>query len=405
MSTTELSATAALARLTAAQTPIEAAQQEPLAAAYRRILAADLIAPSDLPAFDNAAMDGYALRAADLDGDRYTLHCVGNALAGRAFSGSLQAGQCVRIMTGAMLPVAADTVVMLEDVTVEADRIGLTRRIAVGSNVRRRAEHIAAGSVVLHAGRELGAHALGLAASIGAATLPLRRRLRVGCLSTGDELADAPQPLPPDGCYDGNRPLMLASCSAQGFEAIDLGICPDRADHLQQILAAACQRQLDAVLVSGGAAQGDADIVRQAGGIHFLNVNFRPGRGIATARLQGPARTLLLGLPGNSVACAVMLHLLAMPLLKHCAGGPASLPAHLPLALGAAAHVRGGRIDYRRGRYCTLADGSAGVLLLPEQGSAMLRTLVEADALVALGPQTDYQAGDRVPVLPLATLP
>lgn len=403
MTTAELSVDQAIAELIATLQPVEGIERVPTSAALARILAEDIASPLDLPAFDNAAMDGYALRAADLA--LPALQEIGTALAGHAFAGRVEAGTCVRIMTGAPLPAGADTVVMVEDTVREDGRVRIVHPPAAGANVRRRAEHLARGDVVLPSQRQLRASDLGLAAAIGCSELPVMRRLRVGLLSTGDELADPPAPLTAGAAYDANRPFLRASVERSGFAAIDLGICPDRSAEFERVLARVLADRLDAVVISGGAAQGDADIVRRAGGVRFVALNIRPGRGIAVANLtQSDHAMTLLGLPGNAVAAFVMFHLVARPVLLHLAGGIAAVPPSLPVPLAGPVHVRGGRIDYRRACFVRDSRGALTVAPLKDQGSAMLRTVVEADALIAVGPQSDYAAGEPVETIPLALL-
>lgn len=403
MTTAELSVDEAIAELIATLQPVEGIERVPTSAALARILAEDIASPLDLPAFDNAAMDGYALRAADLA--LPALREIGTALAGHAFAGRVEAGTCVRIMTGAPLPAGADTVVMVEDTVREDGRVRIVHPPAAGANVRRRGEHLARGDVALPSQRQLRAADMGLAAAIGCSELPVMRRLRVGLLSTGDELADPPAPLAAGAAYDANRPFLRASVERSGFEAIDLGICPDRSAEFERVLARALADRLDAVVISGGAAQGDADIVRRTGGVRFVALNIRPGRGIAVANLtQSDHAMVLLGLPGNAVAAFVMFHLVARPVLLHLAGGIAAVPPSLPVPLAEPVHVRGGRVDYRRACFVRDARGALTVAPLKDQGSAMLRTVVEADALIAVGPQTDYAAGEPVETIPLAVL-
>jgi len=330
---------------------------------------------------------------------------IGRALAGHAYAGRVAPGTCVRIMTGAPLPAGADTVVMEEDTVRDNGQVRIVRAPPPGANVRRRGEHVARGDIVLASQRHLRAADLGLAAAIGRTELPVMRRLRVGLLSTGDELADPPAPLSAGSSYDANRPFLCASVERTGFEAIDLGICADRSADLERVLERALAQRLDVVLVSGGAAQGDADIVRRAGGVRFIALNIRPGRGIAVANLAQADHVLtLLGLPGNAVAAFVMFHLVARPVLLHLAGGVAAAPPSLPVPLASAVHVRGGRIDYRRACFVRDAGNTLAVAPLKDQGSAMLRTVVEADALIAVGPRAEYAAGEPVETIPLATL-
>jgi molybdopterin molybdotransferase len=371
--------------------------------AVGRVVAGDVISRLDLPAFDNSAMDGYAVRADDLRPGHW-LHEIGCAYAGHGFDGRVATGTCVRIMTGAPLPDGADTVVMLEDTTTDGATVRVERPPTVGANIRRRGEHVRCGDVVLRSGRFLRAADIGLAASVGAERISVRRRMHVGVLSTGDELADPPRPLARADSYDANRPLLCVALQRLGYEAHDLGICGDTPQAFAANVERASALHLDVLLASGGAAQGDADVVRTASGICFVPLNIRPGRGVAAGRVEREGRSLaLLGLPGNAVAAFVMFHLLVRPLLQHLAGGEASVPVHLPLPLAGDVRLRGGRIDYRRARFVRDADGLR-VQPLRDQGSAMLRTVVDADALIALGPRSHYANGELVDTVPLAAL-
>lgn len=404
MPANELTLAQALDELVRWLPPVSEAESIETRAAAGRMLAQDVSSTVDLPAFDNSAMDGYALRFTDLQPGHW-LHEIGRAYAGHPFSGRVETGTCVRTMTGAPLPEGADTVVMLEDVTVDGGTVRVERPAQQGANVRRRGEHMAAGDIALQAGRHLRAADLGLAAAVGAARLTVRRQVRVGVVSTGDELADPPQTLRAAASFDANRPLLAASLDRLGFQAHDLGICRDTPQAFAAALERARELRLDAVVASGGAAQGDADIVRTASGVRFIALNIRPGRGVAVARVDNAgAPMVLFGLPGNAVAAFVMFHLLARPLLLHLAGGEAAIPLHIPLPLAGAVRLRGGRIDYRRARFVRDASGRLQVQPLRDQGSAMLRTVTDADALIALGPREAYADGDLVDTVPLALL-
>jgi molybdopterin molybdotransferase len=399
---TELSVLEAVERLRALVRPITEAEDVPARQASNRILAQPVVAQVDLPSFDNSAMDGYALRAQDLGTP--LLREVGLSTAGHGHGGAVQAGECVRIMTGAPVPVGADTVVMLEDTQRSAAGVQILRSPAPGDNIRRRGEHVMRGTTVLPRGCHLGPAEVGLATSVGSSTLNVMRQVRVGVASTGDELADPPTPLAAAGSYDANRPLLLTSVQRLGMHSIDLGICPDQADAFAALVERALAERLDALVISGGAAQGDADVVRQAAQVAFLSLDIRPGRGLAHAVIERNGhRVVLLGLPGNAVAAFVMFHLVARPLLLHLGGARAKPLPQLQLPLATEARTRGGRVDYRRGRI-VVQDGRAVVTLLAEQGSAMLRTVVEADALVAIGPAALTPAGALVNVIPLGLL-
>lgn len=402
MTTRELTLDEALAELLAAlpsPSPLTTEEIE-LAAAARRVLARDLVATLDLPSFDNAAMDGYAARASDCH-PASKLAIIGRAPAGHVFEGEVGAQQAVRILTGAPMPAGTDAIVIDEQAAVTEQVLTIGDTIASGSNVRRRGEHVRRGDAVLARGRRLRASDLGLAASLGASRLPVYRSLRVGLLSTGDELADPPSLLTVGGAYDGNRPFLRALLERSGFTAIDLGIAGDTAAALGSALRTAETQALDVVITSGGAAQGDADFVRRHGDLRFIPVNFRPGRGIVAGSLRASAGNLpLFGLPGNSVAAYTMFALLVRPLLGQlCGAGLERSPMfHLPLA--APARGRPGRVEWRRARW-THIDGQLCVEPMQHQGSAMLRTVSEADALIAIGPQERHDVGTLVPAIPV----
>lgn len=398
----ELTVDEALAALRARLAPVTERETVAVGDALGRILAEDVVSRVDLPAFDNAAMDGYAVRAGDAPGP-VALKVVGHALAGHAFGGRVGTGEAVRIMTGAALPAGADAVVMSEDTEAAGDAVRLLRAASRGLNVRRRSEHVQAGASVLAAGHRLRSQDIGLAANVGVDTLAVRRRLRVAILSTGDELVDAPAPLGASGAYDGNRPLLAALVRRAGAELVDLGISSDRDADYAERLEAAAHARADVLLTTGGAAQGDADVVRRHGNVEFVPLNFRPGRGVLVGTPARAGRAItLLGLPGNAVAAYVMYQLVARPLLGWLAGAGDERP--LTLRLPMAVEVRGkpGRIEWRRARFVP-RDGTLALEPLRDQGSAMLRTVSEADALIAV-PPAGVPAGGSIDAIPLAAL-
>jgi molybdopterin molybdotransferase len=383
--------------------PICDEQTLALAAARGRVLSRALVSPRDLPEHDLAAMDGYAVRAADLAPGSNRLAVLGRVLAGQRAAIAVSTGNCVRIMTGAAMPAGSDAVVIQEAVVDEgAGTVVVPGPVRAGANRRVRGEHVREAETVFTAGRRLRGTDLALAAAMGFAQLPVRRAVHVGVLSTGDELRDPPQALGPGEVYDSNRPMVLNALDAASHHAVDLGICPDHVPALQRIIDRAFAQRLDAILISGGAALGDADIVRSLEGVEFVPVNVRPGRGLAVAQLQRDGRTMLvLGLPGNAVAAFVLLHALALPLLARLGGADSGPPKPLVLALARDASARGGRVDLRRARLIDDDGGRRCVDPLTEQGSAMIRSVCAADALVAIGPAARYSAGDPVAVYPL----
>lgn len=404
-STTELDAHAALAVLGGELAPLVEREVVTTTDAAGRVLATDIVAPLDVPAFANAAMDGYAVRAEDCSATA-RLHVVGSAFAGHPYESELAPQAAVRIMTGAPMPRGADAVVMQELAIRAGDHVSLASAVQRGLNVRPRGEHVRAGETVISARTTLNAAEVGLATIVGAAQLEVFRRLRVGVASTGDELFDPPAALGIAASYDGNRPMLAIVCRAAGYDVTDLGLCRDQAADFTRLIEHAQRQRLDALVVSGGSALGDADVVRQADCVRFLAVNFGPGRGMTFGTFRrDPARLVLLGLPGNAVSAFVMAQLLALPALRHLAGGSGTVPQHVPVPLAADLNCKPGRIDYQRGRFERGARGDLSVRPLERQGSGMLRTLAEADALIAAGPQARYRAGESIPVIALAGLP
>jgi molybdopterin molybdotransferase len=370
-----------IAPVSAGANPSRAMHRVTLALALQRVLAVDLIADRDLPGENISAMDGFALRAADSEAGR-RLALRGSLLAGAVGLQALEPGCALRIMTGARVPPGADAVAPFEDMRAQdPDSVTLIAAVAVGANIRHRGEHVRAGEAVLRAGDLLSPAALGLAATLGFTEVDVRARLRVGVFSTGNELRDAPCATEPGLSLDGNRPMLLATLERAGFEATDLGICADEPGVLACLVDAAAHQGIEILVTTGGAAMGDAD-----------------------ARGLGPeGRLRLLGLPGNPVAAWMLLHLLVLPALQRLSGARAAVPVPLQVRLGQEARVRAGRIDLRR---AVLVQGEGGVevRMVEHQGSAMVRGLCEADAIVAIGPQPQLAAGEYVPTWLLRAL-
>ena len=402
---TERDLAQAFAYLAASVAPIEQVEHIALSYARGRILAAPLVSQWDLPTHDLAAMDGYAVRAQDLAGGRNILRVVATILAGHPFPGRIGRNACARIMTGAPMPEGSDAVVVMEVVqALAADTVAVPGPVPVGANRRLRGEHVRAGDTVLSPGRRLRMAELALASAIGAVEVAVYRRLRVGVLSTGDELRDPPADLRQNGAYDSNRPMLLAAVEGAFMAGFDLGICPDDSAALARFIEVAFDQRLDSLLISGGAALGDADVVRALAGVEFVPVNARPGRGIAVARLVRMGQGLLvLGLPGNAVAAYVVLHALALPLLARMAGSDARPPAPISMPIARDLRARAGRIDFLRARLTRDSAGRQVADPLAEQGSAMIRSVCDADALIAVGPAAEYRAGELLPVYLLET--
>lgn len=383
---------------------IEDEESVPLTEALGRVLSRDLFSPIDVPAHDNSAMDGYAVRAADLAGTSAApvrLPVVGVALAGRPFARVLESGQCVRITTGAVMPVGADAVVVQERARPDGDRVELPVGVAPGENRRLRGEDLSVGSVAIAAGTHLLPAHLGLAASLGIGQLQVRRRLRVAILSTGDELAQPGTALSDGQIYDSNRPALIGLLTRLRVEVIDLGPVRDSREALELCLVEA-SRRADAILSSGGVSVGEADFTRELmarlGEVHFRQVAMRPGRPFAFGRIGGAH---YFGLPGNPVAAMVAFLVFVRDALLAMSGTVATPIVPVPAACSARIRKRPGRAEYPRGRLETGADGLPRVVPADQQGSGILRSMAQANCLIVL-PEA---AGDVAPGTLVECLP
>ena len=390
--------------------PIRGDESLPLREAVGRVLAADLISPIDVPAHDNSAMDGYAFAGTALQpGQTTRLRQVGTVYAGKPMTGAVAAGDCVRIMTGAVMPQGCDTVVPLELCSAQGHGDAVQVHIEAGvikpgENRRQQGEDLAHGKPALRAGRVLRPADLGLAASLGFEALSVRRRLRVALFSTGDEVIAPGQPLPLGCIYDSNRFALTAALQRLNMEVIDLGLVRDDRDALQRTLDEALQRA-DVVLTSGGVSAGDADYTRDVlarlGEVAFWKVAMRPGRPFAFGPLQGAQgqRSWLFGLPGNPVAALVTFYAFAREALLQLAGAtPEPIPV-LQARSVAPIRKRPGRTEFQRAVVSRAADGLWEVRIAGSQGAGVLRSMSEANALVVLGhAQGSVEAGGSVEV-------
>ena len=401
----QLSLADARAAIAAALRPVGGEQTVPLTQALGRVLAADVISPIDVPAHDNSAMDGYAFDGDALRVDAVTaLTVAGTVYAGAPFAGRVGAGECLRIMTGAVMPDGLDTVVPLELCRSDGRRVEIEAGvIRHGENRRRQGEDLARGKPALHAGRLLRPADLGLVASLGIGELKVARRLRVALFSTGDELRTLGQALEPGCVYDSNRYALMAALQRLGMEVVDLGLVPDDPAALQSTLEAAVA-QADVVLTSGGVSAGDADFTRtllaRLGEVAFWKVAMRPGRPFAFGPLRAAGRSSwLFALPGNPVAALVTFYAFVRDGLLQLAG---ATPEPLPVLQARCSHAirkRPGRTELQRGRLSAAADGSWQVQITGSQGAGILRSMSEANALVVLRhEQGSVAAGELVDV-------
>ncbi|TKD50127.1 molybdopterin molybdotransferase MoeA [Sphingomonas baiyangensis] len=379
----------ALARLIALAPPI-AREEAPLARAAGRWLADDVMALRTQPAHDLSAMDGYALRFADLDA---SLTVIGESAAGRPFPGRVEPGQAVRIFTGAAVPAGADTVLVQEEAAID----GTVLRLAgegpgrAGRHIRRAGLDFHAGDTIVRTGERIGAARIGLAALAGLATLPVRRPVRVALFGTGDEIGAGPDALP-----DSNTPMLAAALRDLPVEIVARAVLPD---DLHAIAAALGDTPADLIVTTGGASVGDHDLVRPAieaagGRIDFWKIAMRPGKPMLAGRI-GDA--MIVGLPGNPVAAFVTTHRFVRPLLAAMSGGSLALsPRRLPLGAPLPANDR--RADHLRG---VIRDDR--VFPAPTQDSSMLATLAASDCLILRAPfAPTAPAGESVEILDLA---
>ena len=401
-----LSVTEARAAIHAALRPIAGAESVPLQQALGRVLAADVVSPIDVPAHDNSAMDGFAFDGAALQPDvALLLVSVGTVYAGAPYAGRVGPGQCLRIMTGAVMPAGCDTVVPQELCRVDRDHVHIEPGvIRPGENRRKQGEDLALGSAALKAGRVLRPADLGLVASLGLEAVSVRRRLRVALFSTGDEVRAPGQPLEPGCIYDSNRYSLIGALQRLGVDVLDLGLVPDDPAALRATLQRAVA-EADAVLTSGGVSVGDADYTRQLlaemGDVAFWKVAMRPGRPFAFGPLRGdgPRTAWLFALPGNPVAALVTFYAFAREALLVLAGARPEPLVTLSARSAVAIRKRPGRTEFQRGIVERAADGGWQVRLTGAQGAGILRSLTEANALVVLGhEQGSVAAGEPVEV-------
>ena len=384
--------------------PVSATRTVKLADALGQVLAQDIISPIDVPAHDNSAMDGYAFNGALLDAAaNVQLRVAGTAMAGSAWRGTLQGDECVRIMTGAVMPEGLDTVVPQELTQREGDVISFaSARLKPGDNRRFRGEDLQCGRPALTRGTRIGPAGLGLIASLGIPEVCVRRQLRVAFFSTGDEILQLGEPLREGAVYDSNRFTLLGLLSKLGVETIDLGVVADDPQALETAFRAAASA--DAIITSGGVSVGEADhtkaVMRAMSGdqgIAFWKIAMRPGRPMAVGRLNN---SVLFGLPGNPVAVMVTFLAFVQPALLQmmgcCAEPPPKLQAHSLERL----RKKPGRTEYQRGIVRRADDGRLVVQTTGQQGSGVLRSMVEANGLIVLGHhQADVAPGEMVEVM------
>ena len=377
--------------------PITESEAVGIQSALGRVLAQDIVPAINVPAHDNSAMDGYAVRFADLQDREFVLTEIGTALAGKPFAGKVSQGECVRVMTGAVMPAGTDTVVIQEVARREGTRVVVPSGQKKAQNVRYAGEDLKVGVPVLRAGKRLGAAELGLIASLGVAEVKVKRRLRVALFATGDELASIGAPLKEGEVYDSNRYTLHGMLARLGVEIVDMGVVRDDPAALEKAFVLASKQ--DAIITTGGVSVGEADFTRQLmarlGEVLFWKIAMRPGRPMAFGKIRG---SYLFGLPGNPVAVMVTFCQFVREALLHMAGATdTALPL---LTVSSSEDIRKvpGRTEYQRG--IVFREGSEWkVRTTGQQGSGVLRSMSEANCFIVLEHERGrVEAGEPVSV-------
>lgn len=370
--------------------PVSAKECLPLRQSLGRVLAEDILSPCNVPNHDNSAMDGYAFNADDLQASGETcLNIIGTAFAGKAFDGRVGKGECVRIMTGAVMPAGADTVVIQERVSAAGNNITFTDNPKRGMNMRYAGEDLKTGQVVLPAGHLMRPAGLGLIASLGIGEVRVYRKLRVAFFSTGDELASIGQPLEAGQVYDSNRYTLYGMLARLGVEIIDMGVVRDKPELLEAALieASSCA---DVILTSGGVSVGEADFMKELlaklGQVVFWKIAMKPGRPLAYGKV-GNAH--YFGLPGNPVSVMVTFYQFVRDAILVLMGQPE--PAPLPLLNAiCTGEIRKlpGRTEFQRGVLYQDSGDIWKVRPTGNQGSGILRSMSEANCFIVLDENT-----------------
>ena len=379
--------------------PLKQAEKARIRSALGRVLAEDIVPSINVPAHDNSAMDGYAVRFSDLGPQETALQEAGSALAGRPFAGNVAPGQCVRVMTGAVMPGGTDTVVIQEVVRKQDGKVVVPPGQKAGQNVRYAGEDLKVGVPVLKSGRALRPAELGLIASLGIGEVWVKRKLRVAMFATGDELASIGTPLKEGEVYDSNRYTLHGMLSRLGAEIVDLGVVRDDPALLEAAFRKAAS-SADVVVTTGGVSVGEADFVRQLmdrlGEVLFWKIAMRPGRPMAFGKI---GNAFLFGLPGNPVAVMVTFYQFVRDALLHLSGRTDDYALPL-LKVPSSVSLRKvpGRTEYQRG-ILFRENGAWKVRTTGQQGSGVLRSMAEANCFIVLEhDRGKVEAGELVSV-------
>lgn len=386
-------------------TPITATEIISLANVLDRVLSEPIYSAINVPGHNNSAMDGYALRHQDLNGES-PLKLIGYSLAGHPFNDKVNPGECVRIMTGAVIPDGTDTVVMQENVSVNNLSIHVNQAAKPGENIRRAGEDITINSLVFAQGKRISPVDIGLLASLGITEVTVFKRVKVAVLSTGDELKPLTAKLQAGDIYDSNRPTLIALLSRLAVDVIDIGCIADDPAKIAAAFAAAIA-QADVVISSGGVSVGDADytkdVLETLGKINFWKVAMKPGKPFAFGVLRKenvvPQKGWFFGLPGNPVSAVVTYHQLVVPALRYLAGEKFEASPVLNINTQSSLKKQPGRADYQRGQL-SMQNGENQVTTTGNQSSGVLSSLAQANCYIVLEQERGaVTAGEKVKVI------
>jgi len=381
----------ALQRIQESIQPIKGKKNVTIREAAGHILADDVTSPLDVPPFINSAMDGYAIHSSDIpqSGDK-TLTIIGKSFAGAPFDGKVNAGETVRIMTGAVVPEGTDTVVMQEHAEVDGNQIKIGGEHKAKQNVRNPGDDFFSGDTIIKAGERLSPAKLGLLASVGVTEFKVVRKPVVAFFSTGDELKGVGQPLAPGDIYDSNRYILFGMLEKMGVDCIDMGVVADIKEEIEETLQEAANIA-DLVITSGGASVGEADFIKiildEIGEVGFWKIAMKPGKPLAFGHINN---TVFFGLPGNPVSAMATFYQFVQPSLKLLEGELIEEPIRLIAKCTNKIKKRPGRKDFQRGIMSNDENGQLIVNTTGIQGSHMLSSMAKANCFIVL----DRDAGD-----------
>jgi len=385
--------------------PIEAWEQRPLRDALGYVLHEAIVSPMNVPPHDNSAMDGYAIHSADLQDKPINLKQVGIAYAGQPYGGKINRRECIRIMTGAMMPADCDTVIMQEHTEDNNAIITIHGQQQATQNVRYSGEDLAISDRVLEQGHKISPADLGLLASLGLGEVKVKRKLRVAFFSTGDELRSIGEPLEQGQIYDSNRYTLYGMLKRMEVDIIDLGVVPDQKEALRSALLFAAE-QADVVLTSGGVSVGDADYVKEMlvelGTIDFWKIAMKPGRPLAFGTINN---TLFFGLPGNPVSVMVTFYQFVIPALQQLSGQAVQIKHQMQILCTSPIQKRAGRFEFQRGIMFNNKQGELCVKTTGEQGSGILHSMSIANCFILLDESCEgIEANSIVTVQPFSDI-